>query len=230
MGGSFFLSQQSSLEGRPVKGMVGVSLMSHAFSHSAVQTMAEFALDYCQEVTVFIVDHPHRHNWPLSTSPSLDHYWQVCRRISDEKIQGYRRFLGFSDKATSISFGQWQTFFDQPFYCRVIARLRTAYLSNYAFQTVVAEDTRYNIGAKIADVEARRGRELSHLETKSLHQYVLEELAGLIYLQCHEGYVIDFYPGPPLRSMLAIERGVIPGFVDELGANGIGSGWVWVGE
>lgn len=188
--------------------MIGISLQSHKFSKQLVQQIAKLGVQFCNNFSIVLFDYPERHNWVLKPNTSPSAYHSRCLRITQERLNAYNHMLRQAE-LKGVALLTWQVIRDKPQYRRNLTLLTRQFRDDQLFRTQVVQQVNINIGSKITSIE-KQNRPLTTNERMSLNRYLLEEIAGLLYLQFDAGYALDIYPGPQMNIMHALYDGSFP--------------------
>jgi tRNA-dependent cyclodipeptide synthase len=213
---------------RKYNGMLGISIMNHAFSKQLVQDIARLGVDTCKEFVVVLVDYPYRWNWPLrATDETGSVEW--CLRVGREKEAGYVRALRGLALSHSVEIWHWKKIARTPIYKRNLNLIELQFQQNSQFRNLIREQVRSNLGGRIAEAEQKHGLVITTDKIDIMAHYLMEEIAGLWYLQFDLGYSLDFYPGKQMQVMSHIYANDFPEFAKRLGYNWHAQGFIEVG-
>jgi tRNA-dependent cyclodipeptide synthase len=195
---------------RPLeRGMLLISLGSSIFSKQRVLEYVQFGLTICREFSVVMVDHPARHNWPLSDTLTPSEYHQRFMTISVEKASGLKEVLakaGLGERAQVMS---WTEFTEAPEYRRNIEVLTTIYEHDDSFRAAVTKQVYENIGGKLAILNGGH-RTAGTQKIRALSMFLIEELSGIFYLQFDRGHTLDVFPAPQMEIVGRIYQNEFP--------------------
>jgi tRNA-dependent cyclodipeptide synthase len=213
---------------RKYKGMLGISITNHAFSKQLVHDITRLGINHCKEFRVVLVDYPDRWNWPLRAADAIGST-EWCLRIGKEKEAAYVKVLRDLAVSHGVQIWHWEKIADTPIYRRNISLVESQFRKNSRFRDLVREQVRFNLGGRIAEAEQIHGFAITTDKVDVMAQYLMEEIAGLWYLQFDLGYSLDFYPGRRMKVMSCIYENDFPEFSEQLGYDWRKQGFIEVG-
>jgi|GEM_PF-3969156 len=213
---------------RKHKGMLGISITNHAFSKQVVQDIVRLGLSTCSEFVVILVDYPDRWNWPLRAVDAAGNI-EWCLRVGREREAGYARALRNLDLPHSVETWHWEKIASTPIYERNLNLVKSQFQQNSRFRNLIREQVLSNLGGRIAEAEQKHGFIITTDKIDIMAHYLMEEIAGLWYLQFDLGYSLDFYPGRQMLVMTCIYENAFPEFAKQLNYDWSAQGFIEVG-
>lgn len=214
---------------RRYKGVLGISITNHAFSKRLVQDIVQLGVSTCSEFIVVLVDYPDRWNWPLRAADEAGSI-EWCLKIGREKEASYARALRSLALSDKVEIWHWEKIACTPTYKRNLNLIKLQFRENSQFRDLIREQVRSNLGGRIAEAEQKHGFVIGANQIDTMAHYLMEEIAGLWYLQFDLGYSLDFYPGEQMQVMLRIYENDFPEFAKQLGYDWRMQGFIELGH
>lgn len=133
-------------------------------------------------------------------------------------------------QSRGVQIWRWKKIVHAGAYKRNLQLIKSQFKENRQFRDLVQEQVRINLGSKIAEAEQKHGLRITPDKFDIMAHYLLEEIAGLWYLQFDLGYCLDFYPGQQMQVMSRIYEGGFPVFSRQLGYDWKKQGFIEVGQ
>ena len=210
-----------------IKECLGLALRITLSQNSSLRMLHGSALTFVKFIVV-LVDYPDRWNWPLRAPDATGSIeWRL--RVGKEKEVGYTRALRKLGPSHNIKILRWGRIARTSIYKRNLNLVESQFQQNSRFRDLLRGQVHSNLGGRIAEAEQKHGFVITDDKIDIMAHYLIEELAGLWYLQFDLGYSLDFYPGQQMQAMSRIYENDFPEFTKQLNYNWNAQGFISVG-
>ena len=205
------------------KGMMGISISNHYFSNERVMGIVQLGRELCSEFVIVIFDYPERWNWPLKQNVGQEENEKRCLVIGIEKKSAYTRELKKLNIEKEVQILTWQDILDHPAYKRNLAALYEEFSNDRGFHSSLITQMETNLSVRLENGS------LSKADILTMSNYLLEEIAGLFYLQFDMNYQLDLYPKAQMQIVQDIYDDKYPSLSQKMGYDWSKQGWIEVG-
>ncbi len=181
-------------------GFLGVSIPHKFFSKKNIKFYSEWGSKQFKEFIILLMDDPEKYNFQVFKNMNEKDALKHARKKSDELKQGYSKVLR-NLKIDNLKIMQFRDFVTNKKYGEILHEINTLFDSNGSFRKDLLKLMEVNIGGKI--------KELSNDKKLILVNYLIEELASILYLT-ETGYVVELSPNPEFTTKKRIYEGDFP--------------------
>lgn len=197
-------------------GFMGVSIRNSFFSHNTMESYFIWASEFFKTFKVFLLDYPDRYNYIVFSSD--DHssaVYKACQMGKEKKV-GYERVvckLGLKN----IQILSFQDFNNDILYHNTLFTCNSYLSQNNEYKTDLERTMMNSIGSKIHEyfMQNSLSEKQKKLIIKTLFQYIIEELASIVYLT-EKGNTIEVDPYKELPTKRGLYEGKYKSLANQL--------------
>jgi len=198
------------------KAFMGVSTGHKFFSKKNMTHYIGWLSRNFDDAKVILMDDPHKYNFMVFKGETEEHAHTKARDISSKIKIGYERVKQNLD-VDNVNIVRFKDFVEDDAYVHALDTIRKHYDEDNTFKQDLVDLMDRGIGGKIlAHIEKNNlSREEAHKARNVLANYIVEELASLVYFT-EQGYRIEVDQTKEFSTKKNLYEGQYPALAKEL--------------